>query len=337
MMPIFFIIDIFFLEESIRWLFANGKVMKAKKVIERACRQNKTDFSTVWAVAEKELAKTVDIHADESSIYTITVYLPDEKTTPTVNNLPETKVDTSESSCKIANEKIETAKIFKLITIFKHPFTRYMTLVNIFNWLVINSSYNSIYMISEDLSGNMYLNFFLLAMMESTAAAIYCIGIKRFGHKIPMISCELLGSVSLIAACFIDKFGGSSSLNKTVFRILHLCAMFGIGACFGGVYIYTPELYPTDVRSVGLGIASSFSRCGTMLAPFSRVLIEYAEWAPSALFGVSLLISALLISFFLPETSKTQLPQTMDELIKLKKQKKLKDKLDQVYEQNVEE
>ena len=49
----------------------------------------------------------------------------------------------------------------------------------LFYRFVINTSYNSIYMLSENLAGNMYLNFFLLASMESLAAGLYCIGIKR--------------------------------------------------------------------------------------------------------------------------------------------------------------
>ena len=40
---------------------------------------------------------------------------------------------------------------------------------------------------------------------------------------------------------------------------------------------------------------------------------------------------------FMPETSKIQLPQTMAELKESVKQKKLKSKIDQVYEKDVEE
>lgn len=334
---IFFIIEIFFLEESIRWLFLTGKVMKAKLVIQKACRQNQANFDTVWEAVEKDLGKRVDICADENAIRTITVYIQDSKSTLPQNNFDNAKddVDSFHQTDK-PTEKTES-NIFKVITIFKYPMTRYITLINIFNWLVVNTSYNSIYMLSEDLVGNMYFNFFLMGVMETVAAALYCVGIKRFGHKIPMVSCASLGAVSMLIACFLKRFGDDNSTNGTIFMVLHLFAIFGVGACYGGLYIYTPELYPTDVRSVGLGIASSMSRIGSMVAPFSRILVSYAEWAPSCLFGTGLLLSFIFIICFMPETSKHQLSQTMVELKESRQEKKMKAKINQVYTKDVEE
>lgn len=40
-----------------------------------------------------------------------------------------------------------------------------------------------------------------------------------------------------------------------------------MGAAFAVVYLYTAELYPTQVRTVGIGICTVIARLGGILAP----------------------------------------------------------------------
>ena len=43
---------------------------------------------------------------------------------------------------------------------------------------------------------------------------------------------------------------------------------------FGMIYIYTPELYPTSIRSITMGICNTAARSGSALAPFAADLVS---------------------------------------------------------------
>ena len=77
--------------------------------------------------------------------------------------------------------------------------------------------------------------------------------------------------------------------------------------------VYTPEVYPTHIRALGVGAAFTFVRVGGMVTPyFSHVLVAYS-WTLSimvySLFGLSL----TLISFCLPLESKGLDMSSMDQ------------------------
>ncbi|KAK9841410.1 hypothetical protein WJX74_005255 [Apatococcus lobatus] len=93
----------------------------------------------------------------------------------------------------------------------------------------------------------------------------------------------------LIAALLIDIIGRRRTVAGGIFVtglfILPLAFnppvdtvfLFGARAAemgaFTSLYIYTPEAYPTAVRSFGLGIANMCSRVGAVLAPFFAVYL----------------------------------------------------------------
>jgi Sugar (and other) transporter len=72
-------------------------------------------------------------------------------------------------------------------------------------------------------------------------------------------------------------------------------------------YAYTPELYPTRIRSIGLGICVSVSKVASVLTPFiSNVLIEISPTIPISIFGALSLASSVLV-LLLRETANDDL------------------------------
>lgn len=77
-------------------------------------------------------------------------------------------------------------------------------------------------------------------------------------------------------------------------------------------YVYTPELFPTVARNMGVGMSSTIGRIGSMLAPFIAALRVQAFWIPPVVFTVAPVIG-LVACWYLPETKGKKLADHLEE------------------------
>ncbi|XP_016562339.2 organic cation/carnitine transporter 7 isoform X4 [Capsicum annuum] len=110
---------------------------------------------------------------------------------------------------------------------------------------------------------------------------------------------------------FITSFAGLILSAATIDKIGRL--LFGARTCitatFTIVYIYAPEIYPTSVRTTGVGIASSVGRIGGMICPLVAVGLMHAchRFLAIILFESILLLSGVCVFLFPFETKGRQL------------------------------
>ena len=105
---------------------------------------------------------------------------------------------------------------------------------------------------------------------------------------------------------------------KNNINIFQLIGKLAITATFGAIYIYTSELLPTSVRSAALGTNSMCGRVGAIISPYIASLKEYGMWIPLMIFGLNAMLSGFLI-LFLPDTLGRELPETINDALKLGK------------------
>ena len=113
--------------------------------------------------------------------------------------------------------------------------------------------------------------------------------------------------------------------------ILYLVAKFAIAASFLILYPFAGELYPTEIRGIGIGFTAYLGGLGLVAIPFVNYLVnktpfyrkEVANWKfqwqgsewlvlPLVVMGF---VSAIggFVGLRLPETLFQKLPQTLEE------------------------
>ncbi|MBA0826118.1 hypothetical protein Goarm_011004 [Gossypium armourianum] len=134
----------------------------------------------------------------------------------------------------------------------------------------------------------------------------------------------------LLSAILVDRVGRKQSMAimfglAFIFltplliqqpAVLTTCLLFGARMNAMGTFtvasIYSPELYPTSVRTTGAGVASAIGRIGGMVCPLVAVGLvnECHQTAAVALFLVAIVVSIVCIQLFPYDTKGRELSDT---------------------------
>lgn len=156
---------------------------------------------------------------------------------------------------------------------------------------------------TASLSGDPYISFMLSALVEIPGYTLSYISMQKLGRRPSMVGSLVLGGISVIIS---NATSSITALSLTFFLFGKLWAT----CAFGTIYLYTSELYPTSLRTKGVGFSSMCSRISSILAPQISHLSHTAEWLPMAIFGVCGITSGLLC-LLLPETLGREMPQSI--------------------------
>jgi putative MFS transporter len=123
----------------------------------------------------------------------------------------------------------------------------------------------------------------------------------------------------LLAFAATGLFGTLFGLSKTPGEIMLFggLTVFSLALGSTSIYTYTPELYPTEIRATGMGIASAWGRAGavTLLLSFGYF---FALKGKSVLFIISdsvLLVASVAVVCFGPSTRGRKLEDTSQGVI----------------------
>ncbi|MGF6839510.1 putative MFS transporter [Paraburkholderia youngii] len=124
---------------------------------------------------------------------------------------------------------------------------------------------------------------------------------EKIGRKAVVASYMLLGGIAAITLAF----------SHTGIQIMTagIALSFFMNGAFAGVYAYTPEVFPTAVRTTGTGSSSSFGRIGSVSAPILVGLV-YPLFGFLGVFAMTttvLVIGACVVFFLGIETRNRSL------------------------------
>ncbi len=148
-----------------------------------------------------------------------------------------------------------------------------------------------------------YVLIMTLAQLPGYFTAAYFI--EKFGRKFVLVTYLVMTAVSAA------WFGYSTSVGMLITAGIFL-SFFNLGA-WGGLYAYSPELYPTKVRTTGVGLATAMGRVGGVIAPLLVGVLVSNKIGINMIFMmffVVILIGAFAVFFLGKETKGMEL---MDE------------------------
>lgn len=158
------------------------------------------------------------------------------------------------------------------------------------------------------LDSNGYKSIFITSVAEFPGIVVTILVIDYLGRKVTQgAEFLIVGVFSLVVTMCL------SGPLQTVFLFIVRGLITG---AFQASYVYTPEVYPTSVRSTGLGVCSTLARVGGMITPYvAQVLIEKSNYITLGLYSL-VSFAACIASFCLPiETSGRDMPDTIEQAV----------------------
>ncbi|BFY98042.1 hypothetical protein BsWGS_01082 [Bradybaena similaris] len=271
------ILSPYFLYESPRWLSANKRYTQTLAFIKKACQTNKRDYEKVKAVFEHHVVQPQEAK---------------ELETPGARG-----------------SKVER---YSLLDIVRHRSLFVSALILWFVWITNSTTYYGLFLTSSSLAGNRHLNFILMGFSDLPADIINLFLFAFFGRKPLIMGWLVIAGSGLLTATMLMAFG-TTQITSTLSVVFSCVGKLGIGASFNSLFMYTPELFPTNLRSAGFGVCSSVSRLGGMISPYSQALADVVLWGPGSIFSAMCFLSAILFSK-MPETRGQPMPNTIADM-----------------------
>uniref|UniRef100_A0ACD5T9S9 Uncharacterized protein n=1 Tax=Avena sativa TaxID=4498 RepID=A0ACD5T9S9_AVESA len=143
---------------------------------------------------------------------------------------------------------------------------------------------------------SLYMDTFVTSLAEIPGLIVSAVLVERFGQKATMW-CLLLTCCGFLGPLVLHQ----SELWTTGL-------LFGARACAMGssivLCLYAPEVYPTSVRSTGVGLATAVGKIGGIVCPLVAVgmLRSCHQMEAIVVFGVVLCLAAIACMLFPVET-----------------------------------
>ncbi|KAL7668424.1 hypothetical protein ACOME3_009126 [Neoechinorhynchus agilis] len=154
-------------------------------------------------------------------------------------------------------------------------------------------------------SSNVYLHFFITAVIEIPQFVSCGIAMKFFGRKTLSIFANLL--LVLISIIFAVLPSG----NKAALNVFNHIAKLSAAANSDIVWMFVSELFPTKYRQFGFGFAFFFAEIITALSPFLKDQLTSQRLVTMLSIGGFALFVAILI-IYLPETKYHTISELSD-------------------------
>uniref|UniRef100_H2V5V1 Solute carrier family 22 member 13b n=1 Tax=Takifugu rubripes TaxID=31033 RepID=H2V5V1_TAKRU len=206
--------------------------------------------------------------------------------------IPETLLEKLEMETPLQREH--------LLHLFKISYLRKRVLILGFTWFSISLVYYALTLNVGSFGSNIYITQLIFGAIELPSHLSGYVLNERLGRRISKISFLVLGGVACLLILAIPED------LPVVVTVVAVFGKYSITGAFSTAYLYTAELFPTNLRQNGLGISSMFARVGGILAPLIGLLEVYHSSIPMLICGTFPIVAGGLC-LLLPETKNMEL------------------------------
>ncbi|HZB84128.1 MAG TPA: MFS transporter [Rubrobacteraceae bacterium] len=191
------------------------------------------------------------------------------------------------------------------------PGLRQMTLMLWVTWFCISLAYYGIFtwlpqaFVQQGFSSlQTYQNTFLLALAQVPGYFSAAYLVERLGRRNTLGLYLVASGVFTFLFAIVTGFGG-------LLASAMLMSFFALGA-WAALYAWTPESYPTEIRTTGMGWASGMARVAGVITPtLGGILFGFALLSALSLWAVAFVIGGITVFLLGVETKRRALSDTM--------------------------
>ncbi|XP_069821621.1 solute carrier family 22 member 6-B-like [Dendropsophus ebraccatus] len=208
------------------------------------------------------------------------------------------------------------------IDLFRTPGMRKITFFLSMSWFSSSFCFFAIALDMQRFGYNLYLTQVISGFVELPFRILGTLIAAYIGRRFPVSIFLVISGVFVLCGLAVPSDFTAMQLS------IIIGAKSFVGSCMVCSYLYTLELFPTELRQTGVGFTNMMMRLGAVTAPLVMMTKVYAPFLPTLIFGLLPVLCGLPI-LWLPETLSSQLMDTVEEVearhrnAKLEKKKEL--------------
>ena len=168
-------------------------------------------------------------------------------------------------------------------------------------WFSVILGYYGMIFIMPTLIKDVYLEGIAMYSAEIIATLVVAHFINVVGRKKTTIFCFAISGASFFAISAVAVWVEDSEIYEIYVIALSMVARLALSGEFYLIFIYTAELFPTNVRSSVFGICNCVGRISGVVSSYLFELSDLIEIGSPAALGIIMILAALL-SLMLEET-----------------------------------